>query len=296
MKDGVSAAVFMLDEIETTEDVIEELEQVEQVSEIILVTPCKEAASRFSKYQNLRIILEEKREGKTKAVQRAIDATDKKYLLHVTGDSKIKAADIEKMIDMITARHQGAVVSQVEVLNNRRTIMGKVNVLLWGMYDEVNWFLSSVSKAKTGDVFIFQKNLVPVLPKAIINDDAYIDGVIDRQNMGIIQSSAVAKISGPYSPRDYIIQRSRIAQGHFQLIFEHGIIPNSLVFSRHLPLAVRVRLLVNVLRANKEAAIGFPVFLFLEGLSVLIGFVNMATGKQGNVWTQVKKDTFKNLQ
>lgn len=287
MESNVSAAVFMLNEIDMTKDIIEELEQVKQIGEIILVTPYKEAVQRFSGYQKLRIILEEKREGKSNAVQKAIDSTDKKYMLHVTGDSRIKAAEIERLIDTATLSGSGAVVSLVKILNTRHSIMGKVDALLWEIYNETNRFLNTINKAKSGDVFIFERGLVRTIPGSLINDDAYIDSVINGQSAGITQSAAVISITGPYTPRDYITQRSRIAQGHFQLIFKHGITPNSLVFSSHIPFSMRVRIFIKAVRTDKAYVPMTPVFLFLEGVSVLLGLKNLS--KQTNIWAQIKK-------
>ena len=284
MDSSVDVAIFVLNEEAQLFQTIEQLRPIEYIGHRIVVTPNSSIATRLGTDPTITVIEEKQREGKNSAVNKALALSKSRDFLHISGDTRVTTEGIRLLIETMATGRYGSVTSHVMTTGDKDTIAGCVNGLIWEIYNETNHYLNPMQCAKTGDVYIVRKALVPEIASWIINDDAFIDGRLRRGGFGTIEVEAPVWVRTPRTPWGHLMQRSRVIQGHLQLVKEHEESPDTVEFSRHLTLGQRVHIISKAVRHDRRYIKALFGLILLEGMSWGLAFIYMLRGRANLIW------------
>jgi len=153
-------------------------------------------------------------------------------VVYASGDAAVRIDVIPALVETLRENPQfGAVIAHVTPLNHRG-IMGRISSLIWELFNGVSQELDNKSRlAQANDLYAFRRDLVTAIPQGTINDDTFIATAIRRQGFLVKKSNFEVMISGPTTPLDYVIQRSRIVTGHLQTIRKQRAVPTVFEFT-----------------------------------------------------------------
>jgi cellulose synthase/poly-beta-1,6-N-acetylglucosamine synthase-like glycosyltransferase len=217
--------------------------------EVLVATPnhqlARELAGRDSR---VVVLLEKKREGKASALNKIIRHASGDILVLASADIKIARNTIPKLVEgLINNQEWGAVDSNVELINGDKLLMDRVSNILWDTHNATLDELDGQDRLGqvAGDLVAVRRDLVEQLP-GVINDDAYLALRVQEKGFHVKRvADAQVWIAGPRTPTDYVYQRSRVLQGHLQLISRFGKMPTTFEFQvlwkprRYLKLLVK---------------------------------------------------------
>jgi len=198
----------------------------EGVNEVILVTPNKKLAKTvqmtFNNSPSINIILEGKREGKSAAINKILRRATGDIIVMASADVRIKKGSIKKLVKKMIDEgdNVGAVDSHVILLDSGKKFFNKVVNFTWTLHNLTMMQLNNNGRLGhvAGDLYALRKGLVSRIPAEVINDDAYIAMIIKLKGYDVLhEDEAICYILGPQNPYDYIVQRSRVLYGHFQI-------------------------------------------------------------------------------
>ena len=164
--------------------------------------------------------------------------------------------------------------------------MDKVNGLLWTVHNATLDDLDQEGVlAHAGDMFAVRRKLIDVIP-TITNDDAHIALEVQRRGFKVKRvPEALVWVAGPTSPVDYVLQRTRILQGHLELIRKFRTTPTTFEFSMSQRPLRNVRLFLNALnRLGPSYIPALVTALFLELFSFQIAIVGAVFGQKHKPW------------
>jgi cellulose synthase/poly-beta-1,6-N-acetylglucosamine synthase-like glycosyltransferase len=250
---SVSVGICATTELENTSRLVDEILDLGDgrinLLEILVATPNRQLARELA-VQNPRVVVlfEEKREGKISALNKIIEHASGEILVLACADIKIARNAIPRLVQDLTRHPEwGAVDSIVELVNGDELFMDRVSNLLWETNNATLDELDSQDRLGqiTGNLLAVRRGLIEKLPD-VINDDEYFALKIHEKGFQVKRAyGAEIWIGGPRTPADYLFQRSRVLQGHLQLIQRFGKMPTTFEFEvllnpqRYLKLLVR---------------------------------------------------------
>jgi len=251
-----SVGICALIEVETTLRLVSQILTSQNTTvhlrEVIVVTPNKILADRLENTDvRLVVVREERREGKTSALREILRRATGEILVLASADIRAGSRSVSQLVTALAANQDlGAVDSQVELINADDKLADRVSILLWELHNETLDELDSEGRLGhvAGDLMAVRRNLVDQLPD-LINDDAYIALNAKRKGFGVARvHEALVWIAGPGNPADYVVQRSRVLAGHFELIKTFGIVPTTFEFTLLSRPLRNLRVLARVIR------------------------------------------------
>jgi poly-beta-1,6-N-acetyl-D-glucosamine synthase len=170
------------------------------VSEIALTDP------------RIRLVLQERREGKASAVNRFIETGRCPVLLLVSADVVVKDGTIDALLRHFHDPTVGMVGGHPIPVNDERTFLGYAVHLLWRLHDRV-----ARRSPKLGEIVAF-RNVVPSIPLDSSVDEISLQAVITQLGYQIVyEPQAVIYNRGPTTVGDFLRQRRRIYAGHLRV-------------------------------------------------------------------------------
>ena len=238
-KTSFSVGICALTEVENTLRLVEQiLTQHDDdllLKELIVATPNRNLARKLKNCdQRVVVILEEKREGKISALRRIIERATGEILVLASADILLGRHSISRVVNALESNKQlGAVDSSVELVNGDSKLVDRLSNLVWELHNSTLQQLDLEGKLGhvAGDLMALRRGLIGELPDTI-NDDAFMALHVRRRGFGVKRvENAPVWIAGPRNPADYVSQRSRVLQGHLQLITLFGTIPTTFEFT-----------------------------------------------------------------
>lgn len=203
----------------------QKLAELEILEIIIVASGCTDQTEKivrdFSrKDPKIKLIRQEKREGKASAINL--------WLKNATGEILIlESADTipgESSLEKLTAPFQVATIGMTGAhpvpVDNQTTLMGFATYLLWHLHHII-----ALKKPKMGEVIAF-RNIVKNIPEKSAVDEASIETEIKKNNYQIFYvPQAIINNKGPETINDFLRQRRRIYAGHLWLKdeFKHTV-------------------------------------------------------------------------
>ncbi len=257
--------------------------------EVIVATPNKllvrELAQRDPK---LAPLFERKREGKTSALNKIIRHASGDILVLASADIKVARNTIPRLVKgLVENQDWGAVDSNVELVNGDKTVMDKVGNILWDTHNATLDELDTQGRLGhvAGDLIAIRRDLIDQLPN-LINDDAYIALRVKQRGFQVRRiHDAMVWIAAPRTPVDYLRQRSRVLQGHLQLINMFGKMPTTFEFQvlgnpkRCLKILVKV-----VARLGPQHLMPLALAGYLELLSFTVAAISYLAKHGHDPW------------
>ncbi len=257
--------------------------------ELIVATPNKTLATSLeNRDKRLVVVFEEEREGKAPALNKILQRATGDILVLASADIKLGRNSIPKLVHALSNNDSwGAVDSRVETVNGETQLIDRVSTLIWEVHNEMLDQLDSDGRLAhvAGDLLAVRRDLLDKIPNTI-NDDAYIALNIQLQGYAVHRvQNALVWIAGPRNPVDYVSQRSRILQGHLQLIKDFRAMPTTFEFTLMWKPLRNLRVLNRVL--SRFGPTYLPTLfaaLFLEFVSFQAAILKLFTRRTYRPW------------
>lgn len=160
----------------------------------------------------IKMIIEDRREGKAKAVNLFINASTNELLVLCSADLRLHPKAVEELITTLNEEGVGMVGSRIIPMNNKNTLIGYAVHLQWTLHNLLNQ--KERTNPKVGEVATFRKIFQRIPPSSAV-DEANIEPLIIGQGYQIrYNPKAIVYNKGPETISDFIRQRRRIYAGH----------------------------------------------------------------------------------
>src|SRR4029077_16881474 len=168
-----------------------------------------------------------------------------------------------------------------------RLLMDRVSNILWDTHNATLDELDGQDRLGqvAGDLVAVRRDLVEKLPN-VINDDAYLALRIQEKGFHVKRiRNAHVWIAGPRTPTDYVYQRTRVLQGHLQLIRRFGKMPTTFEFQVLWKPRVYLKLFVKtVARLGPSHFLPLIMAGFLELLSFQVAVLSSLPKRDHKPW------------
>jgi len=259
-----------------------------RIQNVIVATPNRQLRTELEgRDPRLLVEFEGQREGKTAALNRVLRYASGDILVLASADIKISRNTIPKLVGALVENPEwGAVDSRVELVNGDQLLMDKISTLLWDVHNSTLDDLDSSDRLGhvAGDLLAVRRELVDEFPE-VINDDAYLAFKVRGKGFLVKRvRDAIVWIAGPRTPTDYIIQRSRVLQGHLEMIRLFGKMPSTFEF-KILTRPRYIQLFVKTLARLGTSSISTAVVAgFLELLCFQLAIIATLSRRSSRVW------------
>ena len=250
-----------------------------------------EIASRYQRlHHNIKIILEKVRNGKTSALNLALNAVTSDLIVFLPADVRPGKGSIAKLIGGFRPEI-GIRVGRPVPVDEEASLMGRLSHLIWTLHNRTMKELSSEGRLghATGEFFAIRRGIINQLPPDVVNDDAFIAIAVQRAGLKIdYEGGAFAFMRGPGTVVDYVSQRRRVHFGHIQVMKSTGRYPT--VFETQA--LIRPALFLQILRAEMKGLKGGLRALVMGGtlemISLTLSAVDRLLGRTHVLWRMVE--------
>jgi cellulose synthase/poly-beta-1,6-N-acetylglucosamine synthase-like glycosyltransferase len=212
-------------EIEITEIIVVASGCTDRTEEIV-----REYALKDGRIQ-LRV--QERREGKTSAINVFLAHAREKICVLESGDTLPREDTIEKMVRMFRDPGVGMTGAQKVAVNTPDHIVGVLSHLRLKMEHQL-----CLEIPRLGELIAFRK-VFDQIPPDVAMDEAFVEAFIIRRGMQVRYApDAVVYNMGPETVGDFVKQRRRNYAGHLHLKDKYGYQVSSLQNTRVLRLAL----------------------------------------------------------
>jgi biofilm PGA synthesis N-glycosyltransferase PgaC len=214
------------------------LHQVE-ISEIIVVASgCTDrtediAREHAAQDPRIRLFVQEKREGKTSAINVFLANAREKICVLESGDTLPHEDAIENMVRMFSDPAVGMTGAHKVAVNTPEHIIGYLSHLRLKMEHQL-----CLEIPRLGELIAFRK-VFDRIPPDVAMDEAFVEALVVRRGLQVRYApDAVVFNMGPETVGDFIKQRRRNYAGHLHLKEKYGYQVSSLERGRVLRLAL----------------------------------------------------------
>jgi glycosyltransferase involved in cell wall biosynthesis len=261
------------------------LHDVEIAEIIVVASACTDRTVEIvrefmARDARVRLVEQEKREGKTSAVNLFLSAAQSEICVLESGDTIPHEYAIEHLVRMFADPGVGMVGAQKIPVNTPDHIIGLLSHLRLRMEHEL-----CLEIPRLGEMVAFRK-LFDRIPPDVAMDEAFVEALVVQRGLAVRYApDAVVYNTGPDTIGDFVRQRRRNHAGHLYLKHKYGYAVSSIQNRRVMRVAFKevwgvVRLL-------------WVLFLLatLEGWSRLLGWYDFAVKRDRHVvwdmaWTQ----------
>lgn len=248
---------------------------------VIVASGCPEsvlAPVRKAVHSDSRIslITEPVRRGKAEAINRIIENSLGDYLVMLNADAFPAKSSIRKLLEVASGPRVGA-ASAKPVFDEGNGLLGRALALMWSAHSLMSLRLNhaGISNHACDELIVVRRSLLSRLPTNLVNDGAYIGGLVRAQGLKVkFSPAAEVMISVPIKPMDLIRQRRRITFGHVQVWKKLGRPPRTIETMLFTDPLMSLRTIIRVLSGRPRLILGFPLVLVGESVAILMGLVD----------------------
>jgi biofilm PGA synthesis N-glycosyltransferase PgaC len=261
------------------------LHQVEIAEIIVVASACTDRTvpivrEYMARDPRIQLIEQERREGKTSAVNLFIQRAKSDICVLESGDTIPHEHAIENMVRMFADPAVGMVGAHKMPVNTPDHIAGLLTHLRLRMEHEL-----CLEIPRLGELIAFRK-VFDRIPYDVAMDEAFVEALVVKNGMMVKYApDAMVYNTGPTTISDFVRQRRRNHAGHLYLKHKYGYAVSSIQNSRVMRVALKE--LWGVIQ------LVWVLFLLgvLEGWSRLLGWYDFAIKRDRHVtwqmaWTQ----------
>src|SRR5438067_9085168 len=175
----------------------------------------------------VRLLVQERREGKASAINLFLGAARAPLLLLVGADVLVKDGTIDALLRHFGDPSVGMVGGQPLPVNDEGTFLGHTVHLLWRVHDRV-----ARDAPKLGEVVAW-RNVVPHIPLDTAVDEMSLQALIAQLGYRLVyEPRATVYNRGPATVRDFLRQRRRIYAGHLRIRQQQGYAASTMSAAR----------------------------------------------------------------
>jgi cellulose synthase/poly-beta-1,6-N-acetylglucosamine synthase-like glycosyltransferase len=229
----------------------------------------------------IRVIEQERREGKASAINLGLKAARHDIVLLASGDIMPQQGAVGALLRRLEDTSVGAVGGRPVPLNDTDSFTGFATHLLWRLHHRIS--ASSPDNPKCGEMIAFRRALngrpiVPQIPTDSAVDEVSIQAQVNAAGLrSAYAPEAVVNNWGPSTFRDWFAQRRRINAGHI-LATRQGFSPSTMRTTGILKAVSR-----------DTTALRHPLRLAAVACTELVAriwaHVDVARGHSHTVWT-----------
>jgi hypothetical protein len=189
-----------------------------RIAEVIVVASgcsdrtCAIVAGIAAREPRVRLIEQERREGKASAINRFIGAARCPVLAMVSADVVVEDGAFDALLRHFEDPAVGMVGGHPTPVNGHGTFLGHAVHLQWRLHDQI-----ARATPKLGEVVAF-RNVVPSIPIDTAVDELSIQALITQLGFRLVyEPRAVVYNRGPATVGDFLRQRRRIYAGHLRI-------------------------------------------------------------------------------
>jgi poly-beta-1,6-N-acetyl-D-glucosamine synthase len=167
--------------------------------------------------RRVRLIEQERREGKASAINLFIRAARSAVLLLVSADVLVKEGTLDALLRHFGDPAVGMVGGHPVPVNRETTFLGHAVHLQWRLHDRI-----ARESPKLGEIVAF-RNVVPSIPLDTAVDEISIQALITQLGYRLVyEPEAIVYNRGPTTAGDFVRQRRRIHAGHLRVREQQG--------------------------------------------------------------------------
>jgi biofilm PGA synthesis N-glycosyltransferase PgaC len=164
------------------------------------------------KDSRIRLLRQERREGKASAVNLFLQAARNDILVLESADTLPLPDTVELLVLPLADDRVGMTGAHPVPLNPKDTFLGGVVHLMWELHHRV-----ALEAPKLGEMVAFKKR-VALIPHDSAVDEASLEAAIRKAGLELVYvPAAIVYNRGPENLRDFLVQRRRIQAGHLWL-------------------------------------------------------------------------------
>lgn len=189
-----------------------------RIAEVIVVASgCKDrtcaiVAGLASREPRVRLIEQERREGKASAVNLFISAARCPVLVMVSADVMVEDGAFDALLRHFRDPSVGMAGGHPTPVNGHGTFLGHAVHLQWRLHDRI-----ARDTPKLGEMVAF-RNVVPGIPLDTAVDELSIQALITQLGYRLVyEPRAMVYNRGPATVHDFLRQRRRIYAGHLRI-------------------------------------------------------------------------------
>lgn len=162
--------------------------------------------------QRVRLIEQERREGKASAINLFISQARSPVLVMASADVLLEDGSLNHLLRHFEDPEVGMVGGHPTPVNGETTFLGHAVRLQWRLHDRI-----ARQSAKLGEIVAF-RNVVPSIPIDTSVDEVSIQALITQLGYRLVyEPRAVIYNRGPATVSDFLCQRRRIYAGHLRV-------------------------------------------------------------------------------
>jgi biofilm PGA synthesis N-glycosyltransferase PgaC len=184
---------------------------------IVVASGCSDGTvpavrSYLKKDKRIHLIEQEKREGKSSAINLFLSKATGDILIIESADTIPEEGTLGRLIAPFSEPGVGMTGARPVPVNSKDTFIGYTVQLMWGLHHQI-----ALTAPKLGELIAF-RNIVKEIPVDSAVDEASIEAIIVDAGYTLrYVSDAIVINKGPDNVSDFIRQRRRIAAGHMYL-------------------------------------------------------------------------------
>jgi len=165
----------------------------------------------------IKLIIQEKREGKSSAVNLFIKNSQYNILVLISADVLPEKGAVQKLVSVFQDEKNGLAGARPVPVNTDKTFIGFCVNYMWQLHH-----LIALQDPKCGEMIVFRKVFEKISAESAV-DEASIEKEIRKNRLEInYVPEAIVRNRGPRTMSDFIKQRRRIALGHIWLKKKEG--------------------------------------------------------------------------
>ncbi len=204
------------------------LYEVEITEIIVVASGCTDRTeeivrSYMEKEPRIQLHVQEKREGKTSAINVFLGHAKERICVLESGDTLPREDTIDKMVRMFRDPAVGMTGAQKVAVNTPDHVVGVLSHLRLKMEHQL-----CLEIPRLGELIAFRK-VFDQIPPDVAMDEAFVEALIIRRGMQVRYApDAVVYNMGPETVSDFVTQRRRNYAGHLYLKDKYGYRVSSL--------------------------------------------------------------------
>ncbi len=255
------------------------LHRVEIVEIIVVASACTDRTvpivqEFMARDPRIKLIEQERREGKTSAINLFLKAATAEICVLESGDTLPHEYAVEHLVRMFEDPTVGMVGAQKVAVNTPDHIVGLLSHIRLRLEHQL-----CLEIPRLGEMIAFRK-VFDQIPPDVAMDEAFVEAIVVQRGMSVRYApDAIVYSTGPTSIRDFVRQRRRNHAGHLYLKHKYGYAVSS----------IQNRRVIKVVLRELWGVVRFLWVLFLlaalEGYSRLLGWYDFAVrGERHVVW------------
>ena len=216
----------------------QELEQVAITEIVVVASGCTDQTvpmirAYVAQDPRVKLIVQEKREGKTSAINEFLLAAQEEICVLQSGDTLPRADSIENLVKPFANPQVGMTGAQKIPVNVPEHVVGYMSHLRLEMEHQL-----CLEIPRLGELIAFRK-VFNQLPPDVAMDEAFVEALVIRRGLEVHYApDAVVYNMGPDTLSEFILQRRRNYAGHLHLVHKYGYKVSSLESGRVMRIAL----------------------------------------------------------